>query len=54
METCPGGGELTGLVSLEWFRKNDVAVVVVEYHDIIVSARRLYWELTCLVKVGFS
>ena len=49
METRPGGGELTGLASLEWFRKNNVAVVFIEYHDVIVTTRRLYWELACLV-----
>ena len=53
METHPGGGEFAGLASLEWFRKNDVAVIVVEYHDVIVTVRRLYLELVCLVGVGF-
>ena len=54
METGPGGGQFAGLVGLEWFRKDDVAVVVVEDHDVIVTARRLYWELACLVGIILS
>jgi hypothetical protein len=54
METGPGGGQFAGLVGLEWFRKDDVAVIVVEDHDVIVTARRLYWELACLVGVRLS
>ena len=54
METGPGGGQFAGLVGLEWFRKDDVAVIVVEDHAVIVTARRLYWELACLVGVRLS
>ena len=53
VETRPGSGYLAGLASLEWFGKDDVTVVVVEYHDVIVTAKIVLGTCLHLVGVGF-
>lgn len=52
MEAGPGFGELAGLTSLKWLRKDRVAIVIVQDHDIVVAARGLDGELASLIGVG--
>ncbi len=53
MEAGPCGCELAGLTGLEGLGEDGVAVVIVEYHDVIVATRRLDGEFSGLVRVGF-
>jgi hypothetical protein len=49
MQGLPGLSEVTGLAGLEWCGENCIAVVIIYNHDIIVPARGLDWEFSCLV-----
>jgi hypothetical protein len=50
----PCVSKLAGLASLGRLGQAGVAVVIVEYHNIVKTARGLYWEFACLIRIGFS
>jgi hypothetical protein len=45
----PCFSEFAGLTSLGRRGQDGVAVVIVEHHNIVITARGLYWELSCLI-----
>jgi hypothetical protein len=53
MECRPGLSELAGLAGLDRLGEDGVTIIVVEHHDIIVASRRLDWEFSGLIRVGF-
>lgn len=53
VQAGPGFGDLAGLASFEGLGQDGVAIIIVEYHDVVVAAGRLDGEPACLVGVGF-
>ena len=54
VQVGPSFGELSSGLGLERSGEEDVAIIFIQDHDVVVATGGLDWELPCLVRERFS